>query len=188
MCVHIFLCICKYVCADMCVYVCLHVYILCLCRYVYIHAYVYICVCVYMCTCIWVCMYECIVCVYLCVYECMCVYCICLYVYVCLCIHLYIHIHTYSLDEVMPLGIIMPPARAIDHKTSVPDMRNLLSSYLIRTELLSELSKRLPKQHKLYCPWKHPEVGGKSLLLETPCTLDTELRGSTLDLTWKPPP
>lgn len=175
-----------YMCVWICVYMFVYMRIYCVYfRYVYIHAYVYICVCVYMCTCIWVCMYECIVYVYLGVYEYMCD-CLCLYV----CVYTYIHTHTYiSLDAVRPLRMIMPPARAIDYKTSVPDMRNLLSSYLIGTELLlSELSKRLPKQHKLYCPWKHPEVGGKSLLLETPCTLDPELRGPTLELTWKPPP
>lgn len=37
------------------------------------------------------------------------------------------------------------------------------------------------------CPWLSPEVGGKSLFLQTSWTLGTEPRGPELDLTWKPP-
>lgn len=67
--------------------------------------------------------------------------------------------------------MIMPPARVIDYKTSVPDMRNLLSSYMIRTELLLlRVAQEAPKTVQAVAGvlGSIPEVEGRSLLLKTP--------------------
>lgn len=76
-----------------------------------------------------------------------------------------------TLNEVIPLGILILPPGAIDHltKTLVPCMRNSLLRFW------SGVSGKLPKQYRLL------------LLLKTPLTSDTGLGGFELELIWKPP-
>jgi hypothetical protein len=74
-------------------------------------------------------------------------------------------------NEVMPCGLMMLPARAIDHltKPQASNMKNTLSSCWSETPTtISTIAAAFG------CL---PDVGDKSLLLKTPRTLDTGLRG-----------
>lgn len=85
-------------------------------------------------------------------------------------------------NGVTPHRVRLLPLRATDYltKTPMPSIRNLSSN------CWSEDYKSLPDKMD-YCSCL-PELEGKTLLLMTPHTSDTELRGIELKLTWKPSP
>lgn len=87
----------------------------------------------------------------------------------------YIHTCMHSLFKWNFSYLITLPAKAINYLTK-PGTRSL------------RVGQGCPRHSQnimdyFCCLGGHPEVGGKSLLLKTPCTLDTGPRGQELDLT-----
>ena len=84
----IFICVCIYV-----IYVCVYIYIY-MCVYIYLYVCVYIC---YICVCVYI--FIC-VCIYM-LYMCVCIYifiCVCIYMlYMCVCIYIFICVYIYML-------------------------------------------------------------------------------------------
>lgn len=75
--------------------------------------------------------------------------------------------------------------RAIDYQTKISTPGNEQPSF----ELLVRVSQGSQIVSCFCCPSfpTAPEVESKSLLMKTPCTLDTEPRGPETYLTWNPP-
>lgn len=94
--------------------------------------------------------------------------------------------YTYSLNEIMPLKMIMLHLRAIENLTNslVSGMRNLLKSCWLWE------SRRLLKQQRLLLlpSAASQKLKAKSPLLKTLSTLDARQRGLELDLTTSPLP
>lgn len=93
--------------------------------------------------------------------------------------------HTYSLNEASSLGLTMLPTRAIrlSYKNPTTKYEKHSSELLVRG-----FQGHIKSIGYCYCPGCFSEVESKSLLLKTPCPLDTSPRAPELDLTLKPPP